>query len=131
MDGQENSYATIESAKINEVQKYLAPTRHVYASQLILFGKKFWDRLSADEQKILQESAQEAIQAQRLAARSLEAKARETLQKKGLKFSEITPQEMARLKERVKPVIEKHTASLPSDLKTEFFAEVEKARSTK
>lgn len=131
VDGQENSYATIESAKMNEVQKYLSPTRHVYAAQLILIGRKFWDRLSADEQKILQDAAQEAIQAQRLAARSLESKARESLQKKGLQFSEISPQEMARLRERVKPVVEKHTAALPADLKTEFFAEVEKARSAK
>lgn len=131
VDGQENSYATIESTKIDEVQKYLTPTRHIYAAQLILVGRKFWDRLSVDEQAILQDAAREAIQVQRLAARSLEARARESLRRKGMQFSEITPREMERLRERIRPVVDKHSAALAADLKAEFFSEIEKSRSMK
>jgi hypothetical protein len=46
-------------------------------------------------------------------------------------FSEITPQEMARFRERTKPVVDKHAALLPEDLRKEFFSELAKARQSK
>ena len=52
IDGQENPITTIDAAKLNEVQKYLSLTKHSY-SPLPVLGKKFWDKLSPDEQKIL------------------------------------------------------------------------------
>jgi tripartite ATP-independent transporter DctP family solute receptor len=131
VDGQENSFATIDVAKFYEVQKYISPTRHVYAAQLILVGRKFWDTLSADERRIMQDAAKEAIVFQRTAARELDAKARDDLRKKGMVFSEITPQEMARFRERTKPVVDKHAALLPEDLRKEFFSELAKARQSK
>ncbi len=50
IDGQENPYAQIASAKFQEVQKYLSVTGHVYTPAYILMSKKKYDGLS-DEVK--------------------------------------------------------------------------------
>jgi TRAP-type transport system periplasmic protein len=59
VDGQENPVATIQGAKLFEVQKYMTLTNHQYNPQSVVVSKKFWDSLSADERKLLQEAATE------------------------------------------------------------------------
>jgi tripartite ATP-independent transporter DctP family solute receptor len=130
VDGQENTYATIENAKFDEVQKYVSDTRHVYASQIMLVSGKLWNQLSADERKIFEEAAIESIDFQRKAARDADVKARETLKKRGMQISEISAPELARIRAKVKPVVDKYAAQLPEDVRKEFFAEVDKARGT-
>ncbi len=57
IDGQENPYAQIASAKFQEVQKYLSITGHVYTPGYILASKKKFDSLSEDIQAGLTECA--------------------------------------------------------------------------
>ena len=65
VDGQETALPTIETSKFDEVQKYLTTTHHVYDPLVVLFSKKTWDKLSADEQKILTDAVKEATPYQR------------------------------------------------------------------
>ncbi|MCK5274269.1 MAG: TRAP transporter substrate-binding protein [Alphaproteobacteria bacterium] len=58
MDGQENPFANIYSAKFNEVQKYLSLTGHVYTPGYALVGKKKWESLPADIRDELEKIAQ-------------------------------------------------------------------------
>ena len=60
IDGQENPFTVIAANKFNEVQKYLAGTRHIYNPQSMFISKKTWDRLNKDEQNILLAAAKEA-----------------------------------------------------------------------
>ncbi len=48
IDGQENPYAQIYSAKFQEVQKYLSVTGHVYTPAYVTVGAKRWEKLPAD-----------------------------------------------------------------------------------
>ncbi|RMD61256.1 MAG: TRAP transporter substrate-binding protein [Alphaproteobacteria bacterium] len=50
IDGQENPYAQITSAKLYEVQKYLSITGHVYTPAYVLVSDKHFSRLPADVQ---------------------------------------------------------------------------------
>jgi len=59
MDGQENPYAQIYSAKFHEVQKYLSITNHVYTPAYVAVGKDRWAKLPEDVRKILEETAKE------------------------------------------------------------------------
>ncbi len=59
IDGQENPYAQIWSAKFQEVQKYLSVTGHVYTPAYVLTSEKAFSKLPADVQQILTETAQE------------------------------------------------------------------------
>jgi TRAP-type transport system periplasmic protein len=59
MDGQENPYTQIYSAKFQEVQKYLSLTGHVYTPGYATAGAKKWATLPADVRKILEDTAKE------------------------------------------------------------------------
>jgi TRAP-type transport system periplasmic protein len=58
MDGQENPLAQIYSARFYEVQKYLSMTGHVYTPSYLVAGAS-WNRMPADVQKVLAETARE------------------------------------------------------------------------
>jgi tripartite ATP-independent transporter DctP family solute receptor len=59
MDGQENPFSQIYSAKFQEVQKYLSLTGHVYTPAYVVVGTKKWESLPREVRKILDECAKE------------------------------------------------------------------------
>ncbi len=59
IDGQENPYAQIASAKFQEVQKYLSITGHVYTPGYVLVSDSNFAKLPQDVQDILTETARE------------------------------------------------------------------------
>ena len=59
MDGQENPFTQIYSAKFQEAQKYLSLTGHVYTPGYATAGAKKWATLPADVRKILEDTAKE------------------------------------------------------------------------
>ncbi len=59
MDGQENPFTQIYSAKFQEVQKYLSLTGHVYTPAYATVGAKKWALLPDDVRKILEDTAKE------------------------------------------------------------------------
>jgi tripartite ATP-independent transporter DctP family solute receptor len=128
LDGQETPYNIIYTSRFHEVQKYLSATKHIYGPGVVLVGRKFWDQLSADEKKVLQDSCEEARDFERKASRDLDTKVLAEMKAKGLVVNEISPQERARMVERVKPVIDKYTSVVGADLVKQAYAEIEKVR---
>ena len=59
IDGQENPYTNIWSAKFAEVQKYLSVTGHVYSPAYPTAGKAAFEKLPADVQEVLASTARE------------------------------------------------------------------------
>ena len=59
MDGQENPFPQIASAKFQEVQKFLSLTGHVYTPAYLVVGEEFWAKLSKDVQNTLAKIAWE------------------------------------------------------------------------
>ena len=60
VDGQDNGMVTVLSEKLNEVQKYLFETNHIVATMEIIINTNFFNKLSADQQKIVSDAAKEA-----------------------------------------------------------------------
>ena len=59
IDGQENPYAQIASAKFQEVQEYLSQTGHVYTPAYVLVSSQQFGRLPDEVQSALEEAARE------------------------------------------------------------------------
>ena len=59
MDGEENPFTQIYSAKLQEVQKYLSLSGHVYTPAYLTVGTKRWESLPADVRKVLEDTAKE------------------------------------------------------------------------
>jgi TRAP-type transport system periplasmic protein len=127
IDGQENPFSVILANKLYEVQKYLAVTNHQYNPQSIIFSKKVWDTLSPAEQKVLQDAATETSKFQRQVARDAAGTALAELKKTGIQVSEFSPAEQAKLREKFKPVVEKHGAAIAGTV-AELQAELAKLR---
>lgn len=131
IDGQENPFVTIDTSKFYEVQKYLSVTRHAYTPFLILYSKKLWDQLNPQEQAVLREAAIEGQKVQRATIRAQSDTALAGLKAKGMQVNEITPAEQRRMFEKVKPVYDKHSASIGPDAINVVFDELKKVRGGK
>jgi TRAP-type transport system periplasmic protein len=131
VDAQENPYPIIAANKFNEVQKYLSNTRHSYNSFIVLFSKKIWDTYSPVEQKILQEAAIEARGYERKVSREMAGKSLADLKAKGMVVNDLSPTELARMREQLKPVAEKFSASYDQAFMRDFNAEMERIRKSK
>jgi TRAP-type transport system periplasmic protein len=59
MDGEENPFTQIYSAKLQEVQKYLSLSGHVYTPAYLVVGSKKFGALPADVRKVLEDTARE------------------------------------------------------------------------
>jgi tripartite ATP-independent transporter DctP family solute receptor len=127
IDGQENPISVIAANKFWEVQKFVALTNHQYNPQSVIFSKKVWDTLSPAERKIIDDSADEATKTQREQSRAALAANLELLKKNGMTITQFSPAEVAKLREKLKPVIDKHTA-LVGPLAGEVVAELAKMR---
>ncbi|HDR1186979.1 DctP family TRAP transporter solute-binding subunit [Pasteurella multocida] len=60
IDGQENPLTNIYAAKLQEVQKYLSITNHVYSPAYLTVGKNTYQKLPENVQKIIEAGAKEA-----------------------------------------------------------------------
>jgi TRAP-type transport system periplasmic protein len=128
VDGQENPVATIKGAKLNEVQKYMTMTNHQYNPQSVVVSKKFWDTLSPADRKILQDAATESAHYQRTQSRAQLQVGVEDLRKGGMQINELPPAEIAKFRDKMKPVIAKYSAAVGEDTVRQIQAELAKAR---
>lgn len=128
IDGQENPTVTIETSKLNEVQKYLSVTRHAYTPFLILYSKKLWDQLSPQEQAALREAAMAGQAVERSASRSLSEKSLVNLKAKGMVVNEIAPAEQKRMFDKVKPVYDRNLPLIGNEAVNTVLDALKKAR---
>lgn len=128
VDGQENPAPSILSAKLNEVQTHITLTNHMYNPQAFLVSSKFWDKLNADERKLIQDSVAEARDFERSVSRDLANNAVDELKAKGMTVSTLSPAEVEKFRAKVAPVIAKHAAKVDPALLAQTQAELAKVR---
>lgn len=128
IDGQENPLVTIDTSKMYEVQKYLTMTRHAYTPFLVLYSKKLWDQLSPEEQKILTDCSLVGRDEERRVSRELNDKSLAKLKKEGMQVSEVTPEELAKMREATTPVYQRHEAAIGKETIDRLKAELAKIR---
>jgi TRAP-type transport system periplasmic protein len=130
VDGQENPVNTIYFSKLHEVQKFLSLTRHVFNPQSVLISKRTWDRFSPDEKALLQQAANEAAIYQRQASREQTGKSIELIKQAGVAVNEVSPDEIERIRQRIKPIVEKFTKDIDPEVAQQVQAELAKVRGT-
>ena len=104
VDGQENPLELINVNRFYEVQKYITMSGHVYTPYVVIMNKKFFDKLSPEHQKLIQEAMDEAIALQRQKAQELDLSSRKAMEDLGIQFVDLTPEEHAQFREKLIPV---------------------------
>ncbi len=89
VDGQENPLNTIYTSKFYEVQKYLTLSGHMTQHQFLLINDKFYQGLSPELRKVLDQSAIDAGEYQSKLQLEDNKKALEDLKAKGMVISEV------------------------------------------
>ena len=92
IDGQENPYAQIASAKFQEVQEYLSITGHVYTPAYVLVSDNAFSRLPEDVQADLIAAAEETQEEVYAMAAELEEKLLAELEAGGMAINEADKQ---------------------------------------
>jgi tripartite ATP-independent transporter DctP family solute receptor len=128
IDGQENPAPSILTAKLNEVQDYMTLTNHTYNPQMVMVSAKFWDTLNDEERKLLQDAAVEARDYERAVAREQSAQAVEELKAEGMEVSELPPEEVAKFREKAKPVADKYAAQIDPALLQQLTSQLAQLR---
>lgn len=131
VDGQENPFNTILSSKFYEVQPHLAVTNHVYSPWIMLVSKRYWDRLSAAEKKVLMDAAVKSRDFERKDTREEGAKALAELKAKGMQVTEFSPAEVDRMRARLTSVNTSIANNVGADLWNEVQAEIAKVRNAR
>ena len=132
-DGQMNPIPIIAFAKFDEVQKYLSITNHVITPYFWFVNKKFYDGLSADEKKVVDNAADVAVEAGRGISRIIEASTEKGLPKLGKKMAvnAVPPAEMKKFaavaQPAVRKVIEEQLGAEGTAMLNAMLAEIDKA----
>lgn len=131
LDGQENPLVHMYANKMQEVQKHISLTNHVYTPVALVASKKFWDTLSAADKAGVQKAAIEAGQLQRKYLEEGDKDVVGKFQTAGVTVSSVPAAELARIQDKVKPVVAKFAPIIGEEFVKQFYAEIDKARATK
>lgn len=126
VDGQENPYGNVTSAKFYEVQKYLTNTNHVYNASIFMISKKFWDTLTDEEKAIMKDAAEEAKVYQREENQKEAEESLKFIKEQGMVVSELAPGEKEKIREKLQPVYDKYTKEIGADLVNKILEAVKK-----
>jgi TRAP-type C4-dicarboxylate transport system substrate-binding protein len=99
IDGQENPIEVPVANKFQEVQKYLSLTGHIADAYILAMSQKKFQGLSAECQKLLQETAVETAQFKADFDQKEADKALEQLKSGGMEVNELAPEQQQAFQE--------------------------------
>jgi tripartite ATP-independent transporter DctP family solute receptor len=114
LDAQENPIPIIYTFRLDEVQRYLSLTAHVYSPAPVLMSKKTWDRLPPDIQRVMLDTAREMARYERGLIGAQEQKELGELKARGMTVIE-NPDRSA-FREAMRPVFEQFQSQFGKDL---------------
>lgn len=115
IDGQENGFSVTNSAKVNEIQKYLTVWNYTYENYLFVANSSIFQRFSPQTQQLLREKALEACEWGRRLVEQEEKEIEEKFVAGGMKVTHLSPEDLIAFKNVV--------ADLRQYLKSKYGAE--------
>lgn len=128
IDGQENPYATILASGFYEVQSDILESRHMFAISPVLVNGKFYNKLTPELQELLNEWVAKTEEYNWKISEEDDEKSKQTLQEKGLKIHELTPEMKAAIDSKMEDFYKWYETIIPD---TPKWVEHCKAREAK
>ena len=92
VDGQENPLALIDTAKLNEVQKFCSLTNHMWDGFWFLANRRAWERLTENLRTIVAKNINAAALKERADIAAMNVTLQKGLTDKGMIFNPTTPE---------------------------------------
>jgi TRAP-type transport system periplasmic protein len=104
VDGQENPIPVIVANNLNQVQRFLSLTRHVYSPAMLLMSPAAWNRLNDADKAAFREASKAAQSANRARVSSDEESGVDELRRRGMTVT--TQVDMAGFQSAMNPAME-------------------------
>ena len=98
IDGQENGFSVTNSAKVNEIQKYMTVWNYTYENYLFVANKSIYERFSPQTKQLLNEKALEACEWGRQLVEREEKEIEEKFVAAGMTVTHLTPEQLGAFK---------------------------------
>jgi TRAP-type C4-dicarboxylate transport system substrate-binding protein len=108
VDGAENNYPTYATGQHYRYAKYYSLTGHLMIPEILVFSKRTWQTMSADDQALIMKFSREAQQEERKLWYEMEGKSLAQLKEAGVVITEVADKKP--FQEAVKPVWDKYGA---------------------
>jgi tripartite ATP-independent transporter DctP family solute receptor len=106
VDGAENNYPSYANGQHYRYAKYYSLTEHLMIPEILVFSKKIWGTLSAEDRALIAKLSKEAQQEQRKLWYEMEEKAIKQIREAGVEIIKVDDKKA--LQDAVKPVWEKY-----------------------
>jgi tripartite ATP-independent transporter DctP family solute receptor len=128
VDGISTTYGLGYHLKLYELAKYASQTNHYYETAPLIMSKKLFDSFTPEEQKMIKETAAEALLWSRKEQMKFEGKAQPLLEEKGVKVNSLSPKAFEEFREKTKPVYEQFRLKIGAEFMDEVFAYLKSVR---
>jgi len=116
VDGQENTFSNIDTQNYADVQKYMTISNHGRLDYVVLTNTTFWNSLSPENKKILEDAMKEASLYERRLADEENVKSFEKLKAGGkLEIYTLTDEDRTKFVAAMKPVYDAYTDKVGKD----------------
>ena len=126
IEGQENGFFLIRSGHLNEIQKYMTVWNYLYENYLFVANRKTFEQLEPKTQALLREKMREASEWSRDYLEEEENKIRMQFAAEGLQIIDLTPEELQRFQDMVKPLREQLKAKYGEEACKAFRIDMDK-----
>jgi len=109
VDGAENNEPTYVTHNLNSVAPYYSYTEHLIVPEILVFSKKIWEKLRADDQAAVREAAKDSTPKMRELWAAREKVSEEKVREAGVEI--ITEIDKKPFMDAMDPVYEKHVTS--------------------
>ncbi|MEI4768652.1 TRAP transporter substrate-binding protein [Psychrobacillus sp. FJAT-51614] len=111
IDGAENNLPSFDSSNHYQEAKYLIMDHHTRVPEVLLMSKTAWEKLSAEDQKLIKQAALDSVETQRQAWADYEEKSLKTLNDAGVTITEV--EDISPWQETVKPIVDEFSKNYP------------------
>jgi tripartite ATP-independent transporter DctP family solute receptor len=108
VDGQENGVTNILAASLYQSQKHVTLDGHVYSLHAYLVSDGFYESLTADQKKVLEEGVAIAKDIHRRLTSEQDLNAGKILSEKGMTVTELTSEQVDAFRKAAQPAVRAH-----------------------
>lgn len=128
VDGISTTFGLGYPLKLYEIAKFASRTRHYYESAPLIMSKQLFDKLSPEEQKIVKETAGEAMLWSREEQAQYDDKSVPLLEEKGVKVNSLSPEAFEAFRKLTRPAYAEFKPQIGAEFMDEAMAFVETNR---
>jgi tripartite ATP-independent transporter DctP family solute receptor len=128
VDGISTTYGLGYHLKLYEIAKYATRTKHYYETAPLIMSKKLFDQFSPEEQKMIKESAAEALLWAREQQADFDDKSDALLEEKGVKVNSLSAEAFEAFRKLTRPEYQQFRPKIGAEFMDECMNFIESNR---